>query len=96
MESPEERPSVVCDDVRDIELRGLTTTAPASNEAVMELRDCVDAFLQGNRVVEKADSFVNVQGRSSQRIVLSGNELSRVKTLVCLSKDASASATTSH
>lgn len=36
-----------------------------------------------------------LSGKSSQRIVLSGNELSRVKTPVRLSKDASASATIS-
>ena len=90
--SPEERPSVVCDDVHDLELCGLTTSAPSSTEAVFELHNTSDAFIQGSRVTQQATTMLHVSGASSRRIVLSANDLSRVSKPSILSDGASADA----
>ena len=93
---PEERPTIVCDDVHDLELRALTTGAPRSAEPVVELRNCSDALLQGIRVVQDASSLVGVSGASSQHIVMSANDMSRVKHATTLTNGASPSAVVSE
>jgi polygalacturonase len=89
---PEERPAIVCDDVHDLELCGLTTSAPSSTEAVFELHNTSDAFIQGARVTQQATTMLHVSGASSRRIVLSANDLSRVSKPSILSGGASAEA----
>ncbi len=89
---PEERPAVVCDDVHDLELCGLTTSAPSSTEAVFELHNTTDAFIQGARVTQQATTMLHVSGASSRSIVLSANDLSRVSNPPVLSDGASAEA----
>ena len=89
---PEERPAIVCDEVHDLELCGLTMSAPSSTEAVLELRNTSDAFIQGARVTPQAASMLHVSGASSRHIVLSANDLSRVSTPSVFSDGASAEA----
>lgn len=93
---PEERPAIVCEDVQDLELRAVTTPAPDSSEAVIELRNCAETLLQGVRVVEDANAFVRISGAASQHIALSSNELSRVARTAVFSDGASADAIVSH
>ena len=95
-DSPEGRPAIVCDDVHDLELRGITTPAPDSSEAVIELRNCTEALLQGVRVVQNANALVHISGAASQHIALSSNELSRVGRTAVFSDGASASTIVSH
>jgi polygalacturonase len=92
---PEDRPAIVCDDVHDLELCGLTTSAPSSNEAVIELRNTSDAFIQGARVTQQAASMLHVSGAMSRHIVLSANDLSRVSKPSIVSDGASAEAVVS-
>jgi polygalacturonase len=89
---PEERPAIVCDDVHDLELCGLTMSAPSSAEAVLALRNTSDAFIQGARVTQQAASMLHISGASSRHIVLSANDLSRVSTPSVFSDGASAEA----
>ncbi|MBB5061770.1 glycoside hydrolase family 28 protein [Granulicella mallensis] len=89
---PEERPAIVCDDVHDLELCGVTMSAPSSTEAVLALRNTSDAFIQGARVTQQAASMLHVSGASSRHIVLSANDLSRVSTPSVFSDGASAEA----
>jgi polygalacturonase len=89
---PEERPAIVCDEVHDLELCGLTMSAPSSAEAAIELRNTSDAFIQGARVTQQAASMLHVSGASSHHIVLSANDLSRVGTPSVFSDGASAEA----
>ena len=95
-DAPEARSTIVCDDVHDLELRALTTGAPTSAEPVIELRNCSDALLQGIRVVQDANSLVGVSGAASQHIVLSANDISRVKHATTLTNGASPSAVVSE
>ena len=89
---PEERSSIVCDDVHDLELCGLTTSAPSSTEAVFGLRNTSDAFIQGSRVTQQAATMLHVSGASSRHIVLAANDRSRVSKASVLSDGASAEA----
>lgn len=96
LDKPEERPTIVCDDVHDLELRAITTPAPDSSEAVIESRNCAEALLQGVRVLQNANAFVHISGAASQHIALSSNELSRVAHTAVFSDGASADAIVSH
>lgn len=93
---PEERPTIVCDDVHDLELRAITTPAPDSSEAVIELRNCTETLLQGVRVVRNANAFVHVSGAASQHVALCCNELSRVARTAVFSDGASAGVIVPH
>jgi polygalacturonase len=89
---PEERPAIICDEVHDLELCGLTMSAPSSTEAAIELRNTSDAFIQGARVTQRAASMLHVSSASSRHIVLSANDLSRVRTPSVFSDGASVEA----
>lgn len=93
---PEERPTLVCGDVLDLELRSITAPAPDSSEAVIELRNCTETLLQGIRVVQNAHAFIHVLGATSKHIALSSNELSRIAHTAVFSDGASADAIVSH
>jgi hypothetical protein len=92
-DEPEARPAIVTDDVHDLELRALTTTA--SSEIAIALHNTTDALIQGTRLTAQAASLVRVTGPSSARIVLSANDLSRVATPTQVSDGASPQAVTS-
>jgi polygalacturonase len=93
-DEPEARTAIVTDDVHDLELRALTTTAPASSEFAIALHNTTDALIQGTRLTAQAASLVRVTGPSSARIVLSANDLSRVATPTQVSDGASPQAIT--
>ena len=91
---PEERPAIVCDDVHDLELRTVTTTAPTSDEAVLSFNNCTDTLIQGMRTTSQATLLLQIAGSDSAHIVLLANDLSRVKTLIGLSDGATSQAIT--
>lgn len=89
---PEERPTIVCDDVHDIEFRGLTTSAPSSSESAFMLHNTTDVLLQGTRLTQQAAAILHLTGPSSRQIVLLSNDLSRVDTPTIHSDGATAQA----
>jgi len=73
------RPAVVCDDVEDVDIAGLRAEAAPAAEAVLRFQDVRDAFIRGCRPHGQAKAFLHVTGKMSSGIVLSGNDLRRVR-----------------
>jgi hypothetical protein len=96
-EAPEERPAVVCEDVEDLEICALRTSgALRSSEPVVDLRNCRDVFLHGNRAPAKTGSFLRVAGAASAEISIVANDLSRAAAPVVFADGASSAVLTPH
>lgn len=75
------RPAMIFDDVKDLTIDGFRTATVAGASPVVWLNDVADAFLRGSRTAS-AKTFVRVSGAGSQRILLAGNDLTRVERRV--------------
>jgi hypothetical protein len=80
-ETPDVRPSLVFDDVRDLSLDGFQAGTAAGAAPVVWMHDVAGAFVRGARTAA-ADLFLRVTGARSSGIILSGNDLSRARTAV--------------
>lgn len=91
---PDERPSLVCDDVEDLELFGWNAAATAKVNPVIQLTDVRNALIHGSRAPRGAPAFLRVAGKASAGIKLAANELSGAAKILGLgpgaSKDAAA------
>jgi hypothetical protein len=73
------RPAILCDDVRDMIVSGFETRCPVPLDAVFELKNCQEVFIQGSRAPADTKVFARVVGSASDQITLFGNDLSRAK-----------------
>ena len=94
--SPEERPTLVCDDAEDLEIYGLRTTAPTSTQPIVHLHNCREIFLHGNRSPTTAGAFLHASGPRSAALSQSGNDLSRAASPATFADGASSTILTSH
>lgn len=78
----EERPAIVCDDVKDLDISGLRTTKVSSTQPLVKLIETRRARLQNCVAPEGASRFLEVQGQQTRRIVLTGCDLSGAKKRV--------------
>jgi hypothetical protein len=72
------RPAMILDDVKDLTIDGFRTDTVAGASPVVWLNNAVDAFIRGSRTAI-AKTFLRVSGADSQRILLVGNDLTRVE-----------------
>jgi len=73
---------------RDIELRGVKSTKPKTDKPVVKLENVRDAFIQGCRAYPGTVSFLEIAGKSSDKILLIGNDLSAAQNQFVLKNDA--------
>lgn len=83
------RPAVLCDDVRDLVVSSFETRCPVPLDAVFELKNCQDVFIQGSRAPKNTKVFTHVSGAASGRLTLIGNDLSQAKDSYSCSDGAS-------
>ncbi len=87
--APDARPSLVCDDVENLELTGFKAAAPSSG-ALIRLRQTRGALIQGSGALGEAELFASIEGAQSSDIALLANDLRRAKRGVDLAADAPA------
>ena len=75
-ESEEQRPAVVCDDVRDLEISGLKADSSLFAPAVIRLKQVRGAFIRGCRARAKAPPFLQLEGDKTGGITVVNNDLS--------------------
>lgn len=71
------RPAMIFDDVRNLDLDGFRTDTAAPGSPIVWFNNTLDAFVRGSRL-PAAGTFLRVSGAASQRILLLGNDLSRI------------------
>lgn len=87
-EEPDQRPSLVCDDVEDLELSRWTAAA-AEAGPVIRFQNVRNAFLNGCRSPRDAHPFLSVAGPGSANIRLLANDLTAAKAPVSLGEGVS-------
>lgn len=85
---PDQRPTLVLDDVRRAEISGFDSITAPPREPVMLFRNVVGAFLFGNRLSSPAAVFLSVTGAQSKEIALRGNDLRLAEKIVLQGSDA--------
>ncbi len=76
-EKEDPRPAMILDDVTDLDIGSFRTDTVAGDSPVLWLNNVVDAFIHGSRT-SAAHTFLRVSGAESQRVLLTGNDLTRV------------------
>lgn len=82
------RPTLFCEDVQYLNVSGLECTAPAGQQPIVAVRNTQDVFLHGSRAPQGTHTYLQVAGRESSGIVLTGNDLSRAAQVVSLIDNA--------
>jgi hypothetical protein len=72
----EERPAITCNDVKDLDIRGLRSTKVSSAQPVVKLIQTAGARLTDCAAPDGAGTFLEAQGDRTKGIVLAGCDLS--------------------
>ena len=88
---PDVRPAVIVDDVRELELAGLSADAASGPQPVLWFHNVVGALVQGSRLYGGASQFLRVTGAGSREISLVGNDLRRARQAVDLGSEVDTS-----
>ncbi|OGG04708.1 MAG: hypothetical protein A3F83_13685 [Candidatus Glassbacteria bacterium RIFCSPLOWO2_12_FULL_58_11] len=79
LESADQRPTLMFEDVQNLDISGLTERRPGTSAApVLLLRDVAWASIRGCRPAAASPVFLLLQGNSS-RVSVMGNDLTRVE-----------------
>lgn len=84
----EERPAMIFDDVRELELSGFGAESVSGPLPLLWLNNCAGALIYGSRLAQPAELFLRVTGSASNEISLIGNDLRHVRRLVHLNDRA--------
>jgi len=78
----EERPAIVCDDVKDLKIVGLNSAQTVGNQPVIKLNQTRCAFIQNCVAPPKTNAYLEVQGNQTDQIVLMNNNLISAEKMV--------------
>jgi len=74
------RPALVLDDVRNADLRMIAAKPPESEQAVIQLHNVRDCFVQGCRAFGGTRTWAAISGSQTKNICESANDLSQAQT----------------
>ena len=89
-EQGDARPAVVCEGVRNLVIDSLTAAPPSGVWPVLRFIQTRDATVRGWRTPTDVATFLRAEGDRTARILLMGNDFSRVKNVVDFSDGAAA------
>ncbi|HEY1790483.1 MAG TPA: glycosyl hydrolase family 28 protein, partial [Verrucomicrobiae bacterium] len=85
----EERPAILCDDVKNLDVDGLRSQPVAGTQPVVKLIQTKQVFLRGCCAPAGTKAFLEVHGDGSESIVLNGNNLLGAEQSVVTGKEVS-------
>ena len=71
----EARPALFCEDVKDLDVDGLRSSAPAGTQPVIKLVQTRGAWLRGCSAPAGTKTFLEVQGDKTERVTLMNSDL---------------------
>ncbi len=86
---PDLRPAVIFDHVEDAAFYGLSVQGNPQAESVLRFTDSKQALLTASRVLTPAGPFLQVEGESSDGIIVEGGDLSKSTSAVAFKNGAS-------
>jgi len=87
--SPDLRPAVVFENVRDAAVQALSVQGDPKAEAVLQFNSARDVLLSALRLLTSAAAFVKVIGPDNQRITIDGGDISKAAKPVVFTGGAS-------
>ena len=88
--TPDLRPAVIFDHVRDAAINGLSVAGTPQAESVLRFIDSTDVLLTASRVLTPSPAFLQVEGAGNERITVDGGDLSKAAAPVALKNGATA------
>jgi hypothetical protein len=85
----EQRPAIVCEDVKSLEIDRLRVPPKGNGSPVIDLRDTQVGWIAAGRAPFKSPSLVHVRGASSSEILISGCDLLGADRAVTMTGDVS-------
>jgi polygalacturonase len=85
--APDKRHAVWCEDVEDVSIDGLDCDYSPGGEATIGLTDARGVLVRGCRPKAPTEPFLKLRGAKSERIVLTGNDLSGVRKIADVGPD---------
>jgi hypothetical protein len=86
-DEPDARPAIICDNVQDATINGLSAKGTEGTELI-RLINSKDILLTAVRVLTPASAFLRVEGAKSANIVVDGGAISRATTPIVFGNDA--------
>jgi hypothetical protein len=90
----EQRPVIICDDVRGMQISGLSSTPTQGQQPVVKLVQCGDIWISQSAAPAGSNAYLAVEGGESKSILLSGCDLRGAKRDVDRSSEVPAGAVT--
>ena len=78
-EDDDQRPAVVCDDVRNLDIFGLQARTSPTADSVIRFRQVQGALIHGCRPDTEIDTFLRLQEDACRDISMTGNDFCRVQ-----------------
>ena len=75
--TPDGRPAVICDDVIDMVFSDSKISVASDAQCAIRLQNVKQAWIRNCQPLGVNDTFLQVEGKGSSEIILSGNDLRR-------------------
>jgi polygalacturonase len=82
LSAPDARPAVLLDDCHSIKLVDFDVAAPSDEQPLVRLIQSTNVTVSGYQSVTPVAKFVQVEGKASSRIKLTGNDLTAVRSVI--------------
>ncbi len=90
--APDARPAVLLEDCHNVKLIDFDVAAPSNDQPLVRLIQSTNVILSGYQSIAPVAKFVQVEGKASSGIKLTGNDLTGVKDVVTLGQGCENSA----
>jgi len=96
-ETPDSRPAVICDDVIDMAFSDSQASVTSDAECMIRLQNVRRAWIRNCQPLGSNETFLQVEGKESKEILLSGNDLRKCKnSFSCINGAAQDAVTTTN
>jgi len=82
LETNDDRPVILADDVHDFQVSGLNAQTGMNTPAYLHLNNSSEVWIKDSEPQNELDLFLIVSGIKSKNITLSGNNLSKVRKII--------------
>ena len=90
--TPDLRPALIFDGVKDAAINGLSVEGNPSAESVLRFINSEDVLVTAPRVLTPAATFLQIEGADNRQIKIDGGDISRAATPLVYKKGATAAA----
>lgn len=92
LEKPDARPAMICDRVKDLDLRAVNAAPPSGDEPAIWLQDVQRCFMQGLRAQAGTHTLCKLSGAQTDRILALGNDFSEARQAFAVEQEVAKNA----